>query len=499
MVFARYIGILFCLGAVFWDFSVSAQSLSQLRFRARQIEEQISQIRELTFKRSVEVDLQSASDFQVYAERQIDQQYSAMDWKYYDRVVRKLGLYRGEIILDRSLVLEFLQASAVAYYDPEKDRFFILKQNLPEAVLDGVLAHELCHGLQDQHFDLDQFLRAQINTLNSDEILARRAVGEGEATYIQTIWTLKNLIGQMPEQELLQRVIDTQMQLDIQTLREEMKKVALLQDDSQAVIETIDTLPGFMILQQAAAYVFGLNFVHHIQKQGWEKVDRLYANPPVSTEQILHPSKWLSGETPDRLTWPPFQGEAIFDNWDLLDEDTLGELTWRIIFSEFDMKVRGESAADGWNGGRYAVFRSQDGQALLFLLYTSWDTEDDADEFAETYRELLTVKYPSGDTPNAISRHGRDVLILESDLNVDTDAILTFMGTMRTWEQEVISRADFNGSGQIDFDDFLLFAQNFGKHEGTVDFDPIYDLNQDGQVNFPDFLTFAKHFGKSIS
>ena len=98
MVFARYIGILFCLGAVFWDFSVSAQSLSQLRFRARQIEEQISQIRELTFKRSVEVDLQSASDFQVYAERQIDQQYSAMDWKYYDRVVRKLGLYRGEII-----------------------------------------------------------------------------------------------------------------------------------------------------------------------------------------------------------------------------------------------------------------------------------------------------------------------------------------------------------------------------------------------------------------
>ena len=291
--------------------------------------------------------------------------------------------------------------------------------------MDGVLAHELCHGLQDQHFDLDQFLRAQINTLNSDEILARRAVGEGEATYIQTIWTLKNLIGQMPEQELLQRVIDTQMQLDIQTLREEMKKVALLQDDSQAVIETIDTLPGFMILQQAAAYVFGLNFVHHIQKQGWEKVDRLYANPPVSTEQILHPSKWLSGETPDRLTWPPFQGEAIFDNWDLLDEDTLGELTWRIIFSEFDMKVRGESAADGWNGGRYAVFRSQDGQALLFLLYTSWDTEDDADEFAETYRELLTVKYPSGDTPNAISRHGRDVLILESDLNGEHYAFLT--------------------------------------------------------------------------
>ena len=163
------------------------------------------------------------------------------------------------------------------------------------------------------------------------------------------------------------------------------------------------------------------------------------------------------------------------------------------------MKVRGESASDGWNGDRYAVFKSPDGQGLLLLLYTSWDTEEDADDFAETYRELLTVKYPSSETPVAISREGRDVLVLESDVDVDTEAILAFMGRMRTWEQEVISRADFNGNGQVDFDDFLLFARNFGKHEGTMDFDPIYDLNQDGQVNFPDFLTFAEHFGKSVS
>ena len=248
--------------------SVRAQSLSQLRSRARQIEEQISQIRELTFKRSVEVDLQSASDFQVYAERQIDQQYSAMDWEYYDRVVRKLGLYRGEIIVDRSLVLEFLQVSALAYYDPEKDKFFILKQNLPGAMLDGVLAHELCHGLQDQHFDLDQFLRAQINTLNSDEILARRAVGEGDATYVETIWILQNRLGRMPGQRLLESVIGDQMGLDVQTLREGIKQIALLQGGSRQVLETIESLPGFMILQQAAAYVFGLNFVYQNSKTG---------------------------------------------------------------------------------------------------------------------------------------------------------------------------------------------------------------------------------------
>lgn len=54
-------------------------------------------------------------------------------------------------------------------------------------------------------------------------------------------------------------------------------------------------------------------------------------------------------------------------------------------------------------------------------------------------------------------------------------------------------RADFDGSGTIDFPDFLGFAQAFG---GT---DPIYDLNGNGLVDFPDFLTFAQSFGKSVN
>ena len=94
---------------------------------------------------------------------------------------------------------------------------------------------------------------------------------------------------------------------------------------------------------------------------------------------------------------------------------------------------------------------------------------------------------------------GRDVLILESDDFVDSEAMLAFMGRMRTWEREAIARVDFDASGQVDFGDFLLFARNFGNVEGAVDFDSTFDLNQDGQVNFPDFLAFARHFGKSVS
>ena len=54
-------------------------------------------------------------------------------------------------------------------------------------------------------------------------------------------------------------------------------------------------------------------------------------------------------------------------------------------------------------------------------------------------------------------------------------------------------RADFDGSGIVDFPDFLGFARAFGSTNLT------YDLNDNGIVDFPDFLSFAQSFGKSVN
>jgi len=55
---------------------------------------------------------------------------------------------------------------------------------------------------------------------------------------------------------------------------------------------------------------------------------------------------------------------------------------------------------------------------------------------------------------------------------------------------------DFNGDGEINFDDFFLFANRFGTKRGDTRFDSKYDLNSDGEVNFDDFFLFAAAFGK---
>lgn len=59
--------------------------------------------------------------------------------------------------------------------------------------------------------------------------------------------------------------------------------------------------------------------------------------------------------------------------------------------------------------------------------------------------------------------------------------------------REIASKADFDGSGRIDFGDFLLFVAAFG----AGDSDARFDLNGDGQVNFGDFILFTSVFGRT--
>ena len=58
---------------------------------------------------------------------------------------------------------------------------------------------------------------------------------------------------------------------------------------------------------------------------------------------------------------------------------------------------------------------------------------------------------------------------------------------------------DLDGNGTVAFEDFLVFAQNFGKRRADEGFNAACDLDGDGEVGFPDFLIFAQNFGKSTA
>ena len=67
----------------------------------------------------------------------------------------------------------------------------------------------------------------------------------------------------------------------------------------------------------------------------------------------------------------------------------------------------------------------------------------------------------------------------------------------RQWTVGKMLKGDFNGDRTVNFNDFLLFVQTFGKTSADLEFDAGIDLNGSGQIDFPDFLTFARYFGLS--
>ncbi len=77
-------------------------------------------------------------------------------------------------------------------------------------------------------------------------------------------------------------------------------------------------------------------------------------------------------------------------------------------------------------------------------------------------------------------------------------------GTVLLWDMSLYITSqtpnpDFNGDGQVDLSDFLLFASQFGLSRGDEQYDAKYDLDGDGTIGFGDFLIFGRSFGKEGS
>ena len=223
-------------------------------------------------------------------------------------------------------------------------------------------------------------------------------------------------------------------------------------------------------------------------------MNRAYTHPPLSTEHILHPDKYFAGESFEEIALPDLVNESFAGDWELLDRDTLGEFGLRIIFNTFDIQTS-HAAAAGWHGDQYVVLKHRDGAPAL-VLFTTWDTEQDATEFKTAYEDVLAIKH-RGSTDFRIEQRGTDVLISESSR--DLDLLFAYLEKVRFTPTVALEAFDFDGDLMIGFTDFLLFAAHFGKNSSDPDFDPRFDIDADGMVGFTDFLAFASAFGKQIT
>ena len=465
-----------------------SQNLPDLAALSETIKPQVSSIRSLNFIQPFTIRYQSNSEMTAFINSAFNQSVPQTIRQNYDLIIRAIGLHHAGVPFDFEAMIKATQSQIGAYYYPTDRSVNIPIGSIPIQELQIIIAHELTHVLQDQHFGLDRLLN---DATNSDEIIARQALAEGDATLIETLYLFFELGGVVPTDTQLQTAIDIIANTTVDEIKQDLKNA---EADPQAVQE-IENTPDFLFEQSSFPYFRGVAFVYHLRKRGgWVTVNRAYTHPPSSTEHILHPDKYFAGESLEKIALPELSNEPFSGNWELLDQDTLGEFGLRIIFNTFDIQTS-HSAAAGWHGDQYVVLKHRDGAPAL-VLFTTWDTEQDATEFKTAYEDVLAIKH-RGSTDFRIEQRGTDVLISESSR--DLDLLFAYLEKVRFTPTVALEAFDFDGDLMIGFTDFLLFAAHFGKNSSDPDFDPRFDIDADGMVGFTDFLAFASAFGKQIT
>jgi hypothetical protein len=267
--------------------------------------------------------------------------------------------------LSEEKATELLLKEILAYYDIDEKRIVIPRVSITseEELLkqEAVLAHEVHHALQAQNFPAQE-RRAS----SSDERLATLSLIEGDAMVAMAAF-LGTRAG-APVGRTLRR------------LREVTKGVprdAIARESSDAERLGASDLSRARL---SFPYDEGMLFVSDVYRAGgFPLVDQIYAQPPTTTEHILHPERFLRGERPHEFAAFAPDGDVT-----IVARDTLGELQIRVMLSRCNELAVAERAANGWSGDRFHAVKV--GGQLGIAWATAWDSEAEAREFEGVLR-----------------------------------------------------------------------------------------------------------------
>jgi hypothetical protein len=315
------------------------------------------------FKRTPRSALRTREQVRNYLVAKLRQELPPDRMRGVQAAYRLFGMLPDTLDLERLLV-DLYSEQVAGFYDPDSTMFFGVAGADPLQTR-LVLAHEMVHALQGQYLPLDSILH---DIRSNDRLTAAQAVLEGQATLVSI------------------RVLSPE--LDVTTQPE------FWETYRQQVIAQQGAMPVFagapLLVRETLIfpYLDGAEFMRWWGTSPF--ADSLPSGPrmPASTEQILHPDRYLRHDQPVALRFtsgPP-----------RLYQDGLGEMEIRVLGAQ----LRGEAEVPrtvvplGWGGDLYGVYDSPDGPALVW--YVVWDDTPSGDRFAARTGALLGVRTRPG-------------------------------------------------------------------------------------------------------
>jgi hypothetical protein len=357
--------------------STRAPAVAATTPAVRAVQRDVAELRGLEFVRRVPVTVESPDKLARRLLRALAEETDEDELRRQGRALELLGELPPGTDLP-GLINRVRAESAVGFYlpgRPPKGGLYVRSSRGLDAYARITLAHELTHAVTDQRFDLTRADRLAAATAREDELAAYAGLAEGDAT--------------LTMQRYLAERLTPAEQLEAGLVAAAQRTPAL--DAAPAVIREAIVFP----------YQEGLRFVRVLYQQGgWAAVNRAYRDPPVSTEQLLHPERYLGDrDQPQAVAVPDLSGR-LGGGWRPGVELSFGELDARLLLQGELAVTAAQRAAAGWDGGRLRTFLRGDRTALT--LRTVWDSDAEATQFCGAMRGWATGRFgpatPAGST-----------------------------------------------------------------------------------------------------
>ncbi len=341
--------------------------------RRSQIERDVSSIRELPFSSPVSYEVLDRAGIRQVVAGKLSEIYTDQEIANVSTSLSAFGLLPPNFPLKQTYI-DLLGEQIAAFYDQHQHKLFMFQDaSLENAQNRVILAHELTHALQDQNFGL---LKLPLETKNNDDsAAAASALIEGDATLVMSQYMARDLTWHT--------FADTITYSATQSM------------------EQIRKAPHYLREMLVFPYIKGQQFCAAVYARGgFPALSAVYADPPTSTAQILHPEKYFAEtrENPIPVTFP----DTTFRGLKPLGDNVLGEMGCRILFSRYMDSDDAEKTAAGWRGDRYLVFDG--GNALIW--HTVWRSPEAVEAAVSAIQAMCSARFH----PMLFFRSGEDMV-----------------------------------------------------------------------------------------
>ena len=291
-------------------------------------------------------------------------------------LLKKLGLIPPEMNYVE-FRLKLLTEQVGGFYDPEKKALYIAGW-LSTDEQKPALVHELTHALQDQHFDLHRMMKKDRATQNDDLSLAHQALAEGDATAVMLDFLLEP------------------MGMSIMRLPDLMPVLRMQLSMAAGQFAVLQSAPEFIRESLMFPYIYGVSFIQkaRAKNESWAEINGMYADLPASSEQILHPDKYLAQRDHPRSVKVENPAPRLGKGWKMTYKNVMGEFSMYLLLKLHLPEDVARKAAAGWGGDQVILVQSEAEKRSAVFLEALWDEQDSADRLYGALSAWLHKKHP---------------------------------------------------------------------------------------------------------